>query len=213
MLLTTSNIRNIFKSQLEYNPEAEMLEIVGASFIADEEIIFGTPNKEYIAKEIDWYESQSLSVYDMPNPPKIWRDIACNDGYINSNYGWCIYSDFNYNQYDNVVRELKKNPDSRRAIMIYTRPSMHLDAIENGRNDFMCTNAVTYFIRDNKLHSVVQMRSNDAVFGYKNDYAFQSYVMDKLCEDLEIERGDMHWQVASLHVYPRHYYLIKENEC
>ena len=213
MLLTTSNIRNIFKTQYRYHPEAPMLEIVGASFIADEDTIFGTPNKEYIAKEIKWYESQSLSVYNMENPPKIWRDIACKNGHINSNYGWCIYSDFNYNQYDNVVRELKENQDSRRAIMIYNRPSMHLDAIEDGRNDFICTNAVTYFIRDNKLYSVVQMRSNDAVYGYKNDWAFQVYVMDKLCKDLEIERGDMHWQVASLHVYPRHYYLIKENEC
>ena len=218
-MLAVSNIRNILKKQLEFEPDAPMLEIVGASFIADEDSIFGTPNKEYIAKEIAWYKAQTLNVYNMKNPPKIWRDIAGLDGTINSNYGWCVFSPYNYQQYNNVVKELKKNPDSRRAIMIYNRPSMHRDATENGKNDFMCTNAVTYFIREGKLQSVVQMRSNDAVYGYKNDYAWQSYLMDKLCDELKVERGDIHWQVASLHVYPRHYYLVeeyskqKEKEC
>jgi thymidylate synthase len=72
----------------------------------------------------------------------------------------------------------------------------------------MCTNAVQYAIRNNKLHAIVQMRSNDVVFGYRNDYAWQSYVLDLLCKDLNIERGDIHWNAGSLHVYERHFYLV-----
>jgi len=210
MVLSTSNIRNMFRNRLKTNPEADTLEIIGASFIADEAYIFGTPNKEYIKREIEWYESQSLNVNDLPNTPKIWKAIATKDGYINSNYGWCIFSKENYSQYSNVVKELQANPKSRRAIMIYNRPSMHIDATRDDMNDFICTNAVQYYIRYDKLHCVVQMRSNDAVFGYKNDYAWQKYVLEKLAKDLNKPVGSIVWQVANLHIYKRHYYLIGE---
>jgi thymidylate synthase len=74
----------------------------------------------------------------------------------------------------------------------------------------MCTNAVQYLYRDGKLNALVYMRSNDAVFGYKNDYAWQKYVLDQLCDALNISAGTIYWNVASLHVYERHFDLIKD---
>lgn len=187
----------------------DMLEIVNASFVANEPAIFGVVNEDYVRRELEWYESKSLNVHDIPGgPPAIWKQVADRDGLINSNYGWCIWSDTNGNQYDRVVDELKKNPFSRRAVMIYTRPTMWYEYDYNGRSDFMCTNTVQYMIRDNLLHSVVQMRSNDVIFGYKNDYAWQSHVLDKLCGDLGVKRGQIHWNVGSLHVYGRHFDLV-----
>ena len=41
------------------------IEMIGASFIADEESIFGTPNQEYIQNEIDWYLSGSTNINDI----------------------------------------------------------------------------------------------------------------------------------------------------
>lgn len=192
------------------------IEIVGANFIADEKTIFGELNLEYIRKEIKWYESKSLNVNDIEKPiPEIWQKVADKDGYINSNYGWCIWSNTNYNQYENVLIELLNNLYSRRAIMIYTRPNMWLDFDKNGRSDFMCTNAVQYLCRDNKLHCVVQMRSCDGFFGFRNDRAFQEYVLWQLGAelnkygDLNVEIGDIIWQVGSLHFYERHFKHIK----
>jgi thymidylate synthase len=186
-----------------------MLEIRSASFVADEPAIFGKVNEDYVARELAWYESMSLNVNDIPGgPPAIWKQVADKEGYINSNYGWCIWSPMNGNQYDNVVAELKKNPDSRRAVMIYTRPSMWNKYNINGMSDFMCTNAVQYLNRYGKLFAVVQMRSNDVVFGYKNDYAWQSHVLDKLCAELGLMRGDIYWNAGSLHVYERHFDLV-----
>ena len=63
--------------------------------------------------------------------------------------------------------------------MVYNRPSIWVEFNENGKSDFICTNAQTFYIRDNKLHMVSQMRSNDVVFGYKNDYAWAQYLMNK----------------------------------
>lgn len=209
-MLLVNDIREEFREMLQYKEfnDSGLLEIIGASFIADEVAIFGTPNIDYIEKELMWYNSKSRNVYDMHNPPEIWKAIASKDGMINSNYGWCIFSEDNHRQYAKALSHLRDNPNTRQATMIYTRPTMHEDSIANGMKDFMCTNAVTYELRAGKLHCVVQMRSNDAVYGYKNDYAWQKYVLNQMCVDLNVEPGAIHWQVASLHVYPRHFNLI-----
>ena len=188
------------------------LEILNASFIADQPSIIGTVNQDYVDRELAWYKSQSLNVNDIPGEtPAIWKAVATEDGYINSNYGWCIWSDENHNQYTNVLDELKKNPDSRRANMIYTRPTMHSDYNRNGMSDFMCTNNVQYLIRNGELNALVYMRSNDAVFGYKNDWAWQKHVLDSLCNELNVPAGQIYWNVSSLHVYERHFQLLKDS--
>ena len=187
------------------------IEIINASFFADQDAIFGTPNQEYIERELEWYKSMSLNVNDIPGgPPEIWKMVANPNGRINSNYGWCIYSFENGDQFNKVVEELKRNPDSRRGTMIYNRPSMHYDFNNSGMSDFMCTNAVQYLIRDGKVNALVYMRSNDAVFGYKNDYAWQKHVLQEVCNELNLPMGNIYWNVASLHVYERHFKFVNE---
>jgi len=218
MIYGVSNIRRILAENLKNEvfvtdkTGVKTVEILNASFIANEPAIFGTVNQEYVARELDWYTSMSLNVNDIPGgPPAIWKMVATPEGLINSNYGWCIYSKDNGYQYLNVVNQLKANPDSRRATMIYNRPSMHDDYNKDGMSDFMCTNTVQYLVRDGKVNALVYMRSNDAVFGYKNDFAWQKYVLENVCEDLDLPIGDIYWNVASLHVYERHFNLIENN--
>lgn len=214
-MLTVSDIQKIlYKSLINEDfvtdkTGVKTVEIMNASFIADQPAIFGTVNQDYVERELQWYLSKSLNVNDIPEPvPAIWKAVATPDGRINSNYGWCIYSEENGNQYFNVVKELRNNPDSRRATMIYNRPSMHQDYNKDGMSDFMCTNAVQYLVRDGKVNALVYMRSNDAVFGYKNDYAWQEYVLKQVSEAISIPVGNIYWNVASLHVYERHFDLI-----
>jgi thymidylate synthase len=213
---TVQNIRQYFQDALK-NKEfiidktgVKTIELIGASFIADEETIFGPVNYDYVSRELEWYQSMSLNVKDIPGKtPFIWEQVADRAGYINSNYGWCIWHAENGSQYEHVREELKVNPNSRRAVMIYTRPEMWYQYNFDGRSDFMCTNAVQYLIRDGALHAVVQMRSNDVVFGYRNDYAWQVHVLEKLAEELGAPVGDIYWNVGSLHVYERHFDLVR----
>ena len=191
-----------------------VIEIIGATFKANKDLIFGAVNEDYVKRELEWYESQSLYVKDIPgDTPKIWEAVANKNGEINSNYGWCIFSNDNYNQYEKVLDKLLKNPLDRQAVMIYTRPTMHEDSKYLGMSDFMCTNTVQYVIRNNKLSCVVQMRSNDAWAGYRNDVAWQKYVLENLYKDLirdypKLKIGDIYWNVGSLHVYDRQFYLV-----
>ena len=188
-----------------------MIELIGISFEADKETIFGHMNRDYVEREIEWYRSESRNVNDIPGRiPLIWKQISTPEGLINSNYGWCIWSKENHEQYKSVLNELKSNPDSRRTSMIYQRPSMHNDATKDGMNDFICTYGVDYLLRDDQLHAVVHMRSNDVIFGYKNDRAWQQYIQTLLAIDLGVEVGSLIWNISSLHIYERHFHLMWE---
>ena len=69
------------------------------------------------------------------------------------------------------------------------------------------------------------MRSNDVIFGYRNDYAWQVEARQQLLDDLkefaegdqvfniiDLEIGDIYWQVQNLHVYEQHFNLVMFNE-
>jgi len=199
----------------------KLVEIIGESYIVDEDVIFGKLNLDYAKREVEWYLSQSLNVYDIPGKvPEVWKQVADRNGFINSNYGWIIFSKENGEQYKHCIRTLKKDKDSRRAMMIYTRPSIQWEYNKNGMSDFICTNTVQLLIRNNKLHYILNQRSCDVIYGFKNDIYWAKYVFNKAYNELketypELEKGDLIHQVGSLHVYERHFYIldkyIKEN--
>lgn len=215
--LKVQDIREMFKRAYENGDfvidksGVKTIEIIGATFIADEDHIIREPSYEYIKRELTWYKSMSLYVKDIPGKtPKIWEAVSDKNGKINSNYGWCIWAKTNYSQYYSVMEALIKNPNSRQAIMIYNRPSMHEDFCKDGMSDFICTYANSFMIRGNKLHSHYLMRSNDAIMGYNNDYAWAKYVQNILCEDLQfeypgLEIGELIWTASNIHVYERHF--------
>jgi thymidylate synthase len=224
--MNVNDVRDYFKSELAHNrftvdkTGAKTIEMLGASFIADEPSIFGKPSPEYIDAELAWYESMSTNINDIHGsdrePPAAWQYAADDYGNINSNYGHLVFSEKYFHQFESAINELLRNPDSRRAQLVYNRPSIWVEFDEGGKSDFICTNAQTVYIRDNQLHMVSQMRSNDVVFGYKNDYAWAQYLMDRFVEEYnlfsgrdEITKGTLTWQVMNLHVYERHFDLVK----
>jgi thymidylate synthase len=211
--MKVADIRELFRLQ-EPDPISGMLEIINASFIADEDTIFGEPNEDWHRRELNWYLSQSLFVKDIPAPvPAIWKQVASTKGEINSNYGWCIMSTENGDQFVNSIRALRTDVNTRQATMIYTRPSMHKDFNRDGMRDFICTNTAQMMIRGGLLHYIVNMRSNDAVFGFKGDLAWHKFVQNEALSILKntypyLKNGPIYWNAASLHVYPRHHDLV-----
>lgn len=207
---TVKDIRKQFGALLEQEAfVGNTVEIIGATFLADEEVILGEVNYDWCNREVAWYKSQSLNVNDIQEPiPTIWKNVATSDGLINSNYGWCIWSNQNGSQYENVLKKLKSDKNSRQGQMIYTRPVMHSDWNRDGRKDFMCTAYNQFFIRDDKLVSHFVMRSNDMWAGYKGDRFWSRYVQQELAKDLDIQVGDLIWTASSLHAYDKQFYLI-----
>lgn len=199
---------------------SKVIELIGVKFIADEESIFGKLNIEYANNEISWYLSQSLNVNDISNTPTIWKNISSKYNEVNSNYGWCVFNENNYNQYNYALNELINNPNSRRAVMMYNRPSMVYDYNKDGMDDYMCTYSTQELIRNNKLIHIVNQRSMDAVFGYKNDRYWAYYISKKLINDLKNNNKfkylenepEIIWLCGSLHLYERHFKFINDYE-
>jgi thymidylate synthase len=222
---TTSDIRDELKRLYKEGifrtgKYGKTVEIQNAHFLADSDWIIREPNYDYAKREIQWYESQSLYVKDIPGDvPKIWQMCADKDGKINSNYGWCIWSDENWNQFKHCADRLMDDHYTREACMIYNRPSMQVDCSANGMHDFMCTYSTQVFLNETdndkyKLDYTVFMRSNDAVYGFCNDCIFHRYVQSKMVDelnrhDLNVIKGDIIWNAGSLHVYERHFKYLE----
>lgn len=198
---------------------SKTIEIQNAHFTCDKDYIIREPNYDYAKREVEWYVNQSLNVNDIPGgTPKIWTDCADPDGFINSNYGWCIFSKENGNQFENCLKTLKNDPTSRQGVMLYTRPNMWTDWNKNGRHDFICTYSTHCFLNEEKdgrhLKYIVYMRSNDAVFGFNNDLYWHKWVRDKLALELTdtyktVICDDVEWNSGSLHVYERHFKFLE----
>lgn len=218
---TTSDIANELKSLYKAGIFREgkygkTVEIQNAHFLADSDTIIRKPNYEYANREIQWYESQSLYVKDIPGEvPKIWQMCADKNGKINSNYGWCVLSEENGSQLDYCIKRLVYDPHTREACMIYNRPSMQIDCNANGMHDFMCTYSTQVFLNDigdnkHRLDYTVFQRSCDAVYGFCNDSLWHRYVMRKLVDELNkydrnVTLGNMIYNCGSIHVYERHF--------
>lgn len=221
LLLVLSNLKhNLDNNIFVIDGSTKMVEVLNANMVLDpnDKIIKlngrQTPEK-YVEQELEWYDSQDLSVNEIGKHASLWLKICSTDGMINSNYGYLIYSNDNHNQYNNALLQLKDSKHSRRAIMIYNRPSIHTDSVKLGMSDFICTLAQHFFIRDNKLHSVVNMRSNDAIYGFFNDFYWFATVQQRFLQDVnkyykEVEMGSLYYSANSFHVYERHFEMLNK---
>lgn len=175
----------------------------------------------YAVAEWLWYLSQDPNVRNIGKLASIWKDIADDKDEVESNYGLWLHgivnSKTNLNQWQWVVEELLRDRDTRRASI--TINSSHHKGKNNA--DYPCTQYVHFFIRENRLHLGVHMRSNDAVFGFCNDVftfcMYQQLMLNELNEfikangDIEKERielGHYYHTADSFHVYEKHFNMM-----
>ena len=234
-MLNTEDIKKLLVEKYKSNDfritkdGTKTVELQNVHFICDKDWIVREPNYDYAQREIAWYESQSLNVYDIEGTvPTIWKQVADVNGDINSNYGWMIFSKENGSQYQNCLWSLLNDPTTRQAVMIYNRPSMQQDWNKNHMHDFCCTFAVQCFLNEKvddsipvvlksyyELKYIVYQRSCDAIFGFNNDHLWHKYVANKIATDLsnklncEIKVVPIEYNAGSLHVYERHFKFLE----
>lgn len=192
--------------------------LYSVDWIADKPSMIGDVNEDWVRRELAWFRSGSDRLDDMEPPvPQLFQACAGWDGRVNSAYGHILFgthSDFEparvgifYDAYNAFVMEGK---GTRHSVAIISDRNVHRLAHHNERNDFICTNALNFMIdAEDRLHIIAQMRSMDAVFGYRADYSMWNDLMGYMLGSLEmhypeLQRGDITFQVANLHVYPRH---------
>lgn len=164
-------------------------------------------NVGYIKDEFLWYLKGDKFDTSIAEKAKIWQSIINADGSINSNYGQYIFA--GPKQFDNVVKILAGDKDSRRASMMILNSS-HLIS---DTNDVPCTYSLNFRIREDVLNMTVHMRSQDAIYGMGNDAPAFSFIHEMMVNALKtyypnLEYGTYHHFVDSFHVYERHFGML-----
>ncbi|MBN85960.1 MAG: hypothetical protein CL885_00390 [Dehalococcoidia bacterium] len=163
-------------------------------------------NEDYAVLEWLWYLNADPSVFNIGKFASIWNDISDFHGEVESNYGVYLKTQWHW-----VINELLNDPDSRRATLAINQPSHK----NKNKKDYPCTQYIHFFIRENKLHLQVSMRSNDAVFGFCNDVftfcLFQQLMKNELnSRGLNVELGNYYHSAGSFHIYERHYNMMEK---
>jgi len=169
---------------------------------------------KYIAAELLWYFSGTNNPTYIENYASMWKSLHNEDGTVNSSYGNLLFkekNDHGFTQYQWVIESLKRDKDSRQAFMHFNKP--HHQFLEN--KDQVCTLQSLFHIRENKLHMTLTMRSNDVVFGFMTDWTFFSILQYHVYLEMkkyypELVMGSYTHISHSMHVYERHYDLLKK---
>jgi len=196
-------VKEVILADFDINPLEPIAEFTARPF-----------NWKYFAGELAWYLHRDNSIAYINDYSKFWSKLT-NPGTdeINSNYGSLVITD---EQFGWVIESLKKDINSRQAIMFFNQPKFQFE----GNKDFVCTMYANFFIRKNKLHMKVQMRSNDIFFGLTFDAPFFSFLMQSVYlilkdEYPDLELGSYFHFADNLHFYERHFELadaIKHEE-
>ena len=161
----------------------------------------------YLKKEFLWYLSSNPFNDAILDASKNWLKFRQPDGKWFSNYGQYWFGPHTRDcrsGFDWVFTQLRKDPDSRQAVIPMLQPTHLFD----GNPDVVCTAYINFHIRNNKLHMTVRMRSSDIIWGYGNDLPCFWWLHEMMCVALDIEWGTYTHSSDSLHVYERHFEMI-----
>lgn len=110
------------------------------------------------------------------------------------------------NRIPKVIDKLKADKKSRQAVLTI----LQKDDPFTETKDIPCTLTIQFLIRDDKLNMIVNMRSNDIMWGLPYDMFMFSVLQEVIASTLNIELGWYLHRPASLHLYKRHYKLFEE---
>lgn len=169
----------------------------------------------YFKEEMKWKLTANPFDESIKAHAKMWESVQNPDGTFNSNYG--VYWFGEQRGFWNVVEELTRDKDSRRAII----PMLSKEHMSPQTVDTVCTESIGWRIRNDELITSVHMRSSDQIFGLGTDIPTFSFVTKLLYAILKevhpgLRLGLVTITAMSSHIYSRHYDMVEailnENE-
>lgn len=174
-----------------------------------QQLLLDSNEVEYVEKELDWF----LGLTDKKDTDysKMLRELAknligcVNRSGPNSNYGeMCLRlkNHIGITQFDWVVGKLVKDPGSRQAVAFYNSPNYQYWS----NDDFVCTLTQMFSIKNGKLDTTVNIRSNDLINCFRFDSLWYKIFQKKVLEELnktypELEEGSLFCNIFSAHFY------------
>lgn len=105
-----------------------------------------------------------------------------------------------------IYEELRRNPDSRRAVIDIR--DWKADT-RHGNTSPACLQHMQFFIRQGRLHAKVLMRSNDAPEAtFMNMFAF-IMLQKRIADELQVSMGSYTHRANSFHCYEKDFALLE----
>lgn len=177
-----------------------------------------------IANELIWFLSGNTNNHWLnENGVKIWDQWALEDGSLGPIYGkqwtsWPTKDGGTINQINYVVDTLKNNPNSRRILFhgwnVEFLPDETVSPQENVSNGKMalppCHLLYQFYVANGKLSGQLYIRSSDIFLGLPYNIASLSLLVHMLCQQCNLEPGEVIVSFGDLHAYSNHMQQIEE---
>ncbi|KPZ56716.1 Thymidylate synthase [Pseudoalteromonas sp. P1-13-1a] len=177
-----------------------------------------------IANELIWFlNGDTNNNWLNEHGVKIWDEWALEDGSLGPIYGaqwtaWPTKEGGTINQIDYVIDTLKNNPNSRRILFhgwnVEYLPDETVSPHENVQNGKMalppCHLLYQFYVANGKLSGQLYIRSSDIFLGLPYNIASLSLLVHMLCQQCDLEPGEVIVSFGDLHAYSNHMEQIQE---
>lgn len=127
---------------------------------------------------------------------------------LNGSYGYRWRNHFGTDQLKNLVKLLKKDPNSRRAVLAMWDPLEDSERVMTSK-DVPCNTTVYFKVLGKSLHMTVCNRSNDIIWGcYGANAVHMSFMMEFVAQSLGLEVGTYTQISNDWHIYEPHFPLL-----
>jgi thymidylate synthase len=164
-----------------------------------------------IIYELLWFLKGDTNIkYLNDNKVTIWDEWADENGDLGPVYGkqWTAWQGYNgekINQIQQVVDQLKNNPDSRRIIVSGWNVA-DLQTLIGGKVTAPppCHTLFQFYVANNKLSCQLYQRSADTFLGVPFNIASYSLLTMMLAQVCNLELGDFVHTLGDAHIYLNH---------
>ncbi len=158
-----------------------------------------------IFHELLWFVSGDTNIrYLKENKVTIWDEWADPNGDLGPVYGkqwraWEAPDGRKIDQLARVIEGLKKNPDSRRHLVIAWNPA---DVDQMALPP--CHYAFQFYVANGKLSCMLTMRSVDSFLGLPFNIASYALLTHMVAQQCGYEAGEFIWSGGDVHLYRNH---------
>lgn len=158
-----------------------------------------------IIHELLWFLDGNTNVkYLQENGVRIWNEWADENGELGPVYGhqWRSWPDYNggtIDQIQNIVDQLKNNPDSRRMIV----SAWNVAEVEKMALP-PCHTMFQFYVADGRLSLQLYQRSADTFLGVPFNIASYALLLMMMAQVSRLKAGDFVHTTGDTHLYLNH---------
>ncbi|BBC78085.1 Putative thymidylate synthase [Escherichia phage EcS1] len=112
-------------------------------------------------------------------------------------------------QLPTLLKELKEKPNSRRVVFQILESSDQTLLDSDETLEYPCTDSITYYIRDDRLHTHCHMRSQNCAVVMQLDFYLQQKLMKYIADECGVKMGSYTHSMVSAHVFERDFDYVK----